>query len=131
MAETKRKGDLGQTIIMAKIMLQGFKVAIPVGEDWRFDLIVYRNEELLRVQCKYVTSDGKVVRVPCRSANSHCVRLYTPKEIDWLICYDATTDRCYYIPSSKLGRCHEMRLRLTPTSRRLSGTLYAEDFLNW
>lgn len=64
MAETKRKGDVGQSVIMAKIMLAGHKVAIPVGEDWRYDLIVLKDGKLQRVQCKYVTSDGDVVYLP-------------------------------------------------------------------
>ncbi len=49
MAETKRKGDLGEIMIMADILRRGYKVAIPFGEDWRFDLIVLRSKSFERV----------------------------------------------------------------------------------
>lgn len=131
MAETKRKGDLGQTIIMAKIMLSGHKVAMPVGEDWRFDLIALKDGKLVRVQCKYVTSNGEFVRVPCKSANSHAVRKYTPEEIDWLVCYDATSERCFYIPSSMLGK-NDLSLRLTPPKNGATKNVrWAKDFETW
>jgi hypothetical protein len=35
--------------------------------------------------------------------------------IEWLAVYDATTDRCYYVPSSELGAgMSMMHLRLQP-----------------
>ena len=51
MAETKRKGDLGEAMVMADVLRRGHKVALPVGEDWRYDLIVLRNSKLERIQC--------------------------------------------------------------------------------
>lgn len=134
MAETKRKGDVGQSVIMARIMLDGYKVAIPVGEDWRFDLIVLKDGQLLRVQCKYVTSDGESVRIPCRSCNNWSVKKYTPQEIDWIVVYDSTTAKCYYVPSSMLGPDgrSEIRLRITPSrNNQVKRVLYANDFEHW
>ena len=134
MAETKRKGDIGQSVVMARLMLNGYKVAIPVGEDWRFDLVVLKDFKLLRVQCKYVESDGKVIIVPCRSANSHSVKKYTDAEIDCIAVYDKTTDKCYYIPSSMIGptgrSCISLRLS-TPKNKQSRGILYARDFESW
>ena len=133
MAITKQKGDIGQSVIMARIMLDGYKVAIPVGEDWRFDLIVLKDGKLQRVQCKYVTSNGQCIDVPCRSANSHSVKKYTTTEIDWIVVYDSTTDKCYYLPSSLLGdkgrNCFS--LRLTPPRNCTKGVHQAKDFETW
>lgn len=132
-AETKTKGDLGVAMIMADVLKRGYKVAIPVGEDWDYDLIVLWNGELERVQVKYTESDGKVIHVPCRSRNNWSVKKYTQKMIDWIAVYDKTTDKCYYLPSSLLGNGRVwINLRLTePANNQKFGINWAEDFLNW
>ena len=33
-------------MVAADLMRRGHKVAFPYGEDWDYDLIVFRNEEL-------------------------------------------------------------------------------------
>lgn len=133
MAETKRKGDLGEAMVLADALRRGYKVALPYGEDWRYDLIVLRNGTLERVQCKYTTSDGSVVRVSCKSCNSYAVERYTPEQVDWIAVYDTTTDTCYYVPSAMLvdGR-GQASLRLTGTkNRQEKRVLWAKDFLDW
>ena len=47
-------------MIAADLVRRGYRIAIPYGEDWDFDLIVCRDEKLERVQCKYTRSDGQV-----------------------------------------------------------------------
>jgi len=133
MAETKRKGDLGEAMVMAEVLRRGYKVAIPVGEDWRFDLIVQRGRKLERVQCKYVTSDGARVRIPCRSANGWSTHKYTPTDVDWIVAYDQTTKCCYFVPSSLLGEGRSLiTLRLVPTKNGQSKrVLWAKDFTDW
>src|SRR5688572_1183433 len=95
-------------MIAADLVRRGYKIAIPYGEDWDFDLIVCRTEMLERVQCKYTRSNGKVVVVRCRShsltnGRVRATKLYTAATIDWLAVYDATTEECYYIPAPELG----------------------------
>jgi hypothetical protein len=107
-------------MIAADLVRRGYKIAIPYGEDWDYDLIVCRNERLERVQCKYTTSDGVVITVRCRShsltnGKIRAVKRYTSAMIDWLAVYDITTDRCYYVPASALGDgMNVMSLRLVP-----------------
>jgi len=101
--------------VMAEVMRRGYKVAMPVGEDWPFDIIVLRNGDLERVQCKYTESDGEVVELPCRSANNWVSYKYTSADIDWMAVYDKTTDACYFVPSTALGSGKALiSLRLTP-----------------
>ena len=54
-------------MIAADLIRRGYKIAIPYGEDWDFDLIVCRDERLERVQCKYTCSDGIVIYVRASS----------------------------------------------------------------
>ena len=84
-------------MIAADLLRRGYKIAVPYGEDWDYDLILCRNEKLERVQCKYTRSDGVVVVVrPCSHSLTNgrvrATKYYTASTIDWLAVYDATTD---------------------------------------
>jgi PD-(D/E)XK endonuclease len=107
-------------MIAADLVRRGYKIAIPYGEDWDFDLIVCRDEALERVQCKYARSNGSVliVRPMSQSLTNgkvKAIKRYTAAMIDWLAVHDATTGRCYYVPSSELGPgMSTLHLRLQP-----------------
>lgn len=107
-------------MILADALRRGYQVAIPLSEDFSYDLIVERAGTLERVQCKFTRSDGEVVIVKAASTSAWNRRVrgtkrYTANDIEWLAVYDATTDRCYFIPASELasGRI-KVSLRLTP-----------------
>ena len=133
MAITKEKGDLGVSMVMADVLRRGHKVAVPVGEDWRYDLIVLRGLKLERIQCKYAESDGQVVLVRCRSCNNWSVIKYKQTDLDWIATYDKTTDKVYYVPSKMLGSGRAMiSLRLTPSKNGQSKrVILAQDFLRF
>ena len=130
MAETKSKGDLAEAIIMADVLRRGYKVALPLGEDWRFDLIVQRNGKLERLQCKYTESNGQLIKADCRSTNNWSTIKYTTKDIDWLVVYDKTTDKCYYLPSKLLGKGKAaLNLRLAPPKNNQKKDIrWAKDY---
>ena len=117
-------------MVMADVLRRGHKVAVPVGEDWRYDLIVLRASKLERVQCKYVESDGEKILVPCRSCNNWSIIKYTQADVDWIATYDKTTDKVYYAPSRLLGAGRAfISLRLSPSKNgQVKGVLPASDF---
>jgi hypothetical protein len=124
-------------MVAADLMRRGHKVAFPYGEDWDYDLIVFRNEELERVQVKYACSNGDVIPVKCYSHSLTNGRIrqtkhYTAKTIDWLAVYDPVTDRCYYVPARELGDGRSLvhlRLSDTPNNQRV-GIRLASDYLD-
>jgi hypothetical protein len=123
-------------MIAADLRRRGYKIAIPYGEDWDFDLIVCRHERLERVQCKHTRSDGEVIIVKCgsHSLTNGRVRVtkhYTAATIDWLAVWDATTERCYYVPAAELGSgMSELSLRLAPTrNHQRRGIHHAEQYI--
>lgn len=133
----KAKGDLAEMMVAVDLLRRGHKVAIPYGEDCDFDLVLIRGSQLERVQVKHARSDGAVINVRC---NSHSLtngkirrtKHYTAETIDLLAVYDATSDRCYYVPAKELGTGRStLCLRLTPArnGQRL-GTRPAEDYLD-
>ncbi len=134
MAHKKWLGNIGEAKILAEAIQRGYQVAIPYGEDWRFDLIVFRKKKLERVQCKYTKSHGDIITVRCRSLNNWNTIRYTEQDVDWIAVYDETTDECYFIPSSVLGRSGRatINLRISPTKNKQSkGVLWAKDYLKW
>ena len=133
MTSRKQKGDFGEAMVFAAVVKLGYKVAVPWGEDWRYDLIVLRNDKLERVQCKYVESDGKRIEVPCKSSYRGTTVVYTSDNIDWIAVYDRTSDACYFLPASMLGTGRRsITLRLTPPKNgQTKSILMAKDFVDW
>jgi hypothetical protein len=135
MAPLKQKGDLAEMLVAADLVRRGYKVALPFGEDWDYDLIVERDGRLERVQVKHATSDGKVVEVRCYSVSVTggkvvATKSYTAETIDWLAVYDATTRRCFYVPARELGDGRRrLHLRLVPPSyNRRKDVRFAADY---
>lgn len=128
--ETSRKGCYGESRVVSELLRRGITVSLPIGHEHRYDLIIDREGHLERVQCKYTESDGKVINVRCKSGNGADIK-YKKDEIHWLAVYDATTDACYFIPSTMLGEegRRAMFLRLKPTANNQEdGILWARDF---
>ena len=130
MGKTTEKGDLGVAMVLADVMRRGYKVAMPLGDDWPFDIIVLRDKQLERVQVKYVESNGRVIIAKCRSRSRYVNYKYTKEHVDWIAVYDKTTDACYYVPVRLLGTGKtELSLRLRPPRNAQRKRIrYAKDF---
>jgi len=93
----KAKGDLAELKVAADLRARGYRIAIPYGEDWDFDLILCRDDGALeRVQVEYVRSDGCVIMVRPRSSSItngkvRATKYYTAATIDWLAMWDASS----------------------------------------
>jgi hypothetical protein len=132
----KAKGDYAEMVVAADLLRRGHKVAFPYGDDWDVDLIVARGNTLQRVQTKYTRSDGQVIEVKCFSASLtngrvRRVKHYTAESVDWIAVYDATTDACYYVPSSEFsgGRTYlHLRVGLPRNNQRV-GIRWAADYM--
>ena len=137
MAPLKQKGDRAELEVARDLVRRGFRIAIPYGEDWDFDLIFQRPDSatLERVQVKHATSDGEVINVKCGSHSLTNGRIrrtkqYTARTVDWIAVFDPTTDRCFYIPASELGDGRsQVLLRLTPARNgQVRGIRPAADY---
>jgi hypothetical protein len=129
---TSTKGEIGEAMVLADLQRKGYGVAIPFGHDLPFDLILIRRQTgaLERVQCKYTASDGRALDVRCFSTSAWVRHTYLAAEVDWIAVYDATTERCYYVPSEVWGGLARPRLRLAPASNgQRRGIRWADDFL--
>jgi len=135
MAPLKQKGDLAELMVAADLRRRGYKIALPYGEDWDYDLIIERHGQLERIQVKFCTSDGVVVPVKCYShsltnGRVRATKRYTAKTVDWIAVWDATTKTSYYVPSSVFDGYKQLHLRLAPTRNNQSLRIrHAADFL--
>lgn len=132
-AITKTKGDLGQAMVMADTLKRGYKVALPLGEDWRYDLIVEKGNKLLRIQCKYTESTKGVIKVRCETHDGRSYYKYKKEDLDYIAVYDKVTDKCYYIECSYLGNGRgSLSLRTIETRNgQTKGIFKADDFTNF
>jgi PD-(D/E)XK endonuclease len=131
MGQTNAKGEIGEAMILADLQRQDHGIAIPFGHDLPFDLIVVRKEDgaLEKVQCKYTTSNGRVIFAKVTSTSAWVHHRYTSEEVDWIAVYDATTDQCFYLPSAEWDGQAALNLRLVPTANGQSkGIRFARDF---
>src|SRR5436190_1785054 len=105
--------------VAADLVRRGYKVALPFGEDWDYDLIVERDGRLERVQVKHATSDGRVVEVRCYSVSSTGWRCTTrrpgdasmSRRVNWAMDGRGCTCRLFRPATTDERTCE------TPTSR--------------
>jgi hypothetical protein len=120
MADLEQLSDLAELKVACDLIERGCKLSLPYGEDIDYDLITDYRGILHRVQVKFTRSDGSRVVIRCRShsltsGKIRRTKLYTAEMVDWIAAYDATSERCYYCPSSELGSGRaSLSLRLIP-----------------
>jgi hypothetical protein len=132
----KAKGDMAELKVAADLRARGYKIAFPYGEDWDYDLILCRDGGALeRVQVKYARSDGRVIQIRTRSLSLtngkvRTTKQYTAAMIDWLAVWDATLNRCFYVPAAELGTgMNTLSLRVSASRNgQMRGIRFAERF---
>lgn len=135
MATLKQKGDLAELKVATDLVAQGHRVLFPFGEDHSYDLAIDDGRTLQRVQVKHTRSDGRVLAAKCftHSLTNGRVRettKYTVAMIEWLAVWDATTDRCFYLPASLLGtgRAYVYLRYVPPRNNQRAGITWADDY---
>ena len=70
---SKDKGNLGQALTLAEFIKYNIPVAIPFGDNNRYDLIADFNGKLNRIQIKYCNqqTENNSIICPCSSSTNH------------------------------------------------------------
>jgi hypothetical protein len=109
------QGRQAEIEVARDLIRRGFRIAIPYGEDWDFDLIFQRpgSQALERVQVKHAKPRGAVIPVRTRSSS-------------------LTNGKVRAVPAVELGDGRdEISLRLSPTKNcQVKGVRYAEDYVD-
>lgn len=120
---TKQKGNITELQCAIAFINAGFKVSIPYGEDCKYDMIVDKDGNLYRIQCKTsraLPDSNEGFKFNTRSVviTTHGAKesRYTRKEID----YFATVyeGNCYLVPVEECGCEKVLRFCYPPNGQK-------------
>jgi hypothetical protein len=98
---------------MGAFIREGYRIAIPLGENNRYDIIVHREGVFFRVQVKTGRLRKGVVLFSPWSVNSNrgrnSWRTYAG-EIDSFAVYCPETSLVYHVPVADVGTCGSLRV---------------------
>ena len=89
---SKTKGNIGEAIVLAEFAKRNIQVAIPFGDNARYDLIAEFNGKLNKIQVKYCNQlqNTGSISCPCASSTNHTTnKHYTTYEndVDYFLVY--------------------------------------------
>ena len=123
-------GERAQGIILAEVMKYGYTVLIPFGEGRRYDMVIEKDRQFFRLQCKSGRYKNGVVRFNTCSVHwwAKTKRKYTREEIDYFAVYCEHIGKVYLVPVEDVGTdvgC----LRVEPTANnQAKGIRWAKDY---
>ena len=100
--DTKRLGNIGESVAIAKFVKYGVPVYIPFGDDEKADLVVDFNGRLNKIQVKTSekAANGKMV-FDLTSSTKHRSNgerhKYTSNEVDYFFCYNIEREKAFLV----------------------------------
>lgn len=127
---SKEKGNLTELQCITAVYELGYKVAIPYGENSRYDFILDTGDRLLKIQCKTSHAvDSDSFEFSCRStrvnAQGSVAKRYTKKEIDYFATFHNGV--CYLISIQECGSTKKLRYHY-PSNGQKKGISLAENY---
>lgn len=127
---TKAIGDVSEAAVTLALLKTGHVVLRPVGDNQRYDLVIQREGQFLRVQCK--TGRIRSGYVAFRTCSVHGHRGKPSKsyegEADLFGIYCPELDTTYLVPVSAVGKT-SCWLRVDPYKTTCSKGLQAADYV--
>lgn len=108
-AENKIKGNIGESAAIYEFIKYEIPVAVPFGDNERYDLIAEFNEKLNRIQVKYCDywNNINAVTCPCSSSTNHTAlrkeRETYINDIDFFVFYIPKKECCLLVPIDYIG----------------------------
>lgn len=134
-ALNKQKGNIGEAKCLAKMIELGVPVSLPFGDNERYDMIIEKDNQLLKVQVKYSTqseSEGSIL-FKCASSTNHTTNKHYStyeNDIDAFLFYNGLTNEVYFIPIEVIGTRKTITLRMTPSKNgQVKNCLFTQDYL--
>ena len=119
MVTSDQKGAIAEIEIQAAAVRLGVPVFRPVAEHGRADLVLEIAGKLFRVQVKYATQRGGVIRanLECTyySPRGYIRSTYSADEVDLIAVYCSEVDQAFLLPIAQVAGRREIFLRTAPT----------------
>lgn len=121
MRSPKEIGDTAVAGVLASLLKKGNAILLPFGDSQRYDLVVEKNGQFSRIQCK----NGRV-RNGCIKFNTSSTQWYGGHrrmnykgQVDYFGVYCAEVDKSYLVPVEVIGETQGV-LRIKPTKNKQS-----------
>lgn len=102
---TKRIGDTAVALVLSRLLRKGYAILIPFGDSQRYDLVLDKDNQFFRIQCK----NGRV-RNGCVKFNSSSTEWYKGHRrinykgrVDFFGVYCPELDKTYLVPVDDVG----------------------------
>lgn len=131
---SKEKGNIGEAVILSEFVKRNIQVAIPFGDNARYDLIAEFNGKLNKIQIKYCDclSETNAIVCPCRSSTNHTTnKHYTTYEndVDYMCFYIPRWNKTMIMPIQDIGTRKEIYVRLElPKNNQRSKVTLVDDY---
>lgn len=128
--ETREKGTLAESKILAAFVEAGYSVSLPFGDGHKYDLIVDDGRRVQRVQCKTGrVRNGSLHFNACSFSGNAGTRRDYKGAADLFAVLNLDTGKVYVIPVNEVGHTVAC-LRLNPTlSGQSKGIRWAKNYL--
>ena len=132
---SKDKGNIGEAIVLAEFTKRQIQVAIPFGDNARYDLIAEFNGKLNKIQVKYCgqTTENHSFICPCASSTNHTTNKHLStyeNDVDYMAFYLAAIDQILLVPIKKIEGKKTITFRTEPSKNgQRIGINLVEDYL--
>jgi len=133
---TAKKGEITESIVLARLVQLGYECLIPWGHDHRYDIAIDDDGKLVRIQCKtarYIEKWGclefNTAITYARVGGKPHVRKGYQGEADYFGVYSPDMSKIYLVPVGDVPICSKAILRLHPTkNNQTKGVRWAKDY---
>lgn len=125
---TNIKGDIGELLVMTKLLKENYWVSKPFGDDCPYDIISDdKKGNLKRIQVKYVTPVNNLIR--CKFFSETGISYKTT--VDWIIIVDSNSEKIYKLDLSDFRDDETVvYLRIEkPKNNQIKNINLAENFI--
>jgi hypothetical protein len=113
-------GDRSTLAVMVGLKRRGYEIAVPFGENTRYDLVIDDGHTLARVQCKSGQLRAGAIHFKTASSYAHHrssrqARRHYHGQIDFFAVYCPDTHGVYLLPIDDVAPRCEAALRVEPS----------------
>lgn len=135
MVNTKRYGNIGEAMAISLFVKHGIPIAIPFGDNEKYDLIAEFNGKLNKIQVKTSISKAEngTVTFDVTSSSLHRKNVskakYTKNDIDYFFCYNIETNKSFLIEAPETP-VNMITIRIDPPkNKQVKNIRYEKDYL--
>ena len=129
----KAKGELSEARTLYEFQKAGIPVALPWGDNQRYDMIAEFNGKLNRIQIKTANEEENgSIKCYCRSSTNHTTNKNLTDyvgQIDYFVFYNQTRDLIALVPIEEVGEKKMISLRIEPPKNgQVKGIHFFSDY---